>query len=618
MRAQSSAFLSPRRSASFVVITSFVAWSSLTQAAALDGETIYAQRCAACHDAAADRTPPRLQLQRMAANDIATAMTRGSMQLQAMGLSDEEIRSVATFLTGQPVSARQAAEPKPNPCARPAASLNLRAPSWNGWGADLENTRYVAKPKLQAADVPRLQVKWAYAYHGRHAIGQPTIIGNRIYIGSMTGKVSALDAQSGCELWTFDAPSAVRTPIVVAQLPKGAQAKYAAFFGDVNNAVQYAVDADTGKLLWQTKVYEHLVARLTGAPIYYQGRLYVPVSSHEEGAPARANYACCTFRGAVVALDAMTGSVVWKGFTVPSEPKPFKINSAGVQMFGPAGGAIWSAPTLDVKRKRLYVGTGNSYTDVDTDSGNDSIVAFDLDTGARIWANQVTPNDNFLVGCGRDKDGKGNCPTLSGPDFDFGSSPILRTLKNGKQILIAGQKSGVVFGLDPDTGKTLWQTRVGKGTALGGVEWGMAADEKNVYAPVSDLIARTDGSPGLYALELATGKLVWSAPAPQAACAWGKSKCERAQAAAATAIPGAVFSAAFDGHLRAYSTQDGKIIWDFDTAVERDTVNGVRVAGGSIDATGATIAGGMLLINSGYGSWGQPGRLLLALTVEGK
>ena len=601
------------------VLGALAAFASIeAYAASMDGPTVYAQRCAACHDAGADRTPPRAQLQRMSTEEIVAALVRGTMQVQASGLSTEEIRSVAAFL-GARGRGQEVAAPRPNPCTKPAASLDLRAPSWNGWSVDLANTRYQSKPGVKAADVPRLKVKWAYAYHGRQAIGQPSIVSDRIFVTSVTGKVSALDARSGCELWTFDADGTVRTPVVVAQLPKGGPAKYAAFFGNNNTAVEYAVDAETGKLLWQTKVDAHVVARLTGAPVYYDGRLYVPVSSHEEPAAGRANYQCCTFRGAVVALDASTGNLVWKGFGIPKEPTQFKLNAEGKPLLGPAGGAIWSAPTIDVERGRIYAGTGNSYTDADTDGGNDSIVAFDLNTGRRVWANQVTPNDNFLMGCGRDKKGKGNCPEQGGPDFDFGSSPILATMTNGKQIIVAGQKSGMVYGLDPDNGgKTLWQTRVGKGSALGGIEWGMAADDRLVYVPVSDVGARQDGTPGIYAIELTTGKVTWAVPTPTVECAWGSAKCERAQAAAATVIPGVVFSGAFDGHLRAYSTKDGKIIWDYDTAPEMKTVNGLPVEGGTIDSGGVTIADGMVLINSGYGSWGKPGRLLLMFTVDGK
>src|SRR5499433_1333149 len=254
--------------------------------------------------------------------------------------------------------------------------------------------------------------------------------------------------------------AAVRAAVSVGPLPAGSKTKYAVYFGDEKSNVQ-ALDADTGKLLWKTKVEDHFLSRITGAPVLYRNRIYAPVSSFEETAGRDAKYECCTFRGSLVALDAYTGKILWKSFTVREEPKPFKKNSAGTQMFGPAGGAIWSAPTLDLKRKLIYVATGNSYTDVPT-GHSDAIIAFDLETGKLKWVNQVTPKDNFLVGCRQP--GVGNCPADAGPDYDFGSSPILHTLPNKKQLILAGQKSSVIYALDPDRqGKVVWQVRLGAG-----------------------------------------------------------------------------------------------------------------------------------------------------------
>ncbi len=265
----------------------------------------------------------------------------------------------------------------------------------------------------------------------------------------------------------------------------------------------------------------------------------------------------------------------------------------------------------------IYAATGNSYTDADT-KGADAIIAFDLETGKIKWSNQVTPKDNYLVNCWPKP--TGNCPNEPGPDVDFGSSPILRTLPNGKQVILAGQKSGIVYALDPDQqGKVLWQVRVGEGGALGGVEWGHAADEQNVYAAISDVVPIGKRRPGLAALKITTGEQVWYVPTPKAVCAWGTDKCEAAQSAAVTVIPGVVFSGAIDGHLRAYSTKDGRVIWDFDTVKSYDTVNGLKGNGGSLDVGGPTIAGGMLYVNSGYGVFfGHPGNVLLAFGVDRK
>ena len=236
-----------------------------------------------------------------------------------------------------------------------------------------------------------------------------------------------------------------------------------------------------------------------------------------------------------------------------------------------------------------------------------------------LWSNQVTPKDNFLVGCS--KPGVGNCPEEAGPDYDFGSSPILRTLKNGKRVLLAGQKSGVIHALDPDQlGKILWQYKAGEGSALGGIEWGPAADDEQVYVAISDVIRKPGKAPGgITALKIATGEKVWHTPAPKVECSWGRGSCSAAQSAAVTVIPGVVLSGAMDGHMRGYSTKDGSIVWDFDSGIEFATVNGVKAKGGSFDAAGPTVAGGMMFLHSGYGRIiGQGGNVLLALTVDGK
>jgi polyvinyl alcohol dehydrogenase (cytochrome) len=247
----------------------------------------------------------------------------------------------------------------------------------------------------------------------------------------------------------------------------------------------YAVNATTGSLIWKKKVEDHPAARITGAPTLYSGVLYVPVSSIEEATGSRASYECCTFRGSVVALDTATGGVIWKSYTIPQAPHPTTKNALGTQLHGPSGASIWSAPTIDVERRALYLATGNSYSNPPADT-SDAVLAFDLKTGGLLWHRQATPNDSFVVACfGVDKT---NCPQDHGPDHDFGQSPILVSLRNGQRVLVIGQKSGVVYAFDPDQdGKPLWQTRVSKGGPLGGMEWGSAADQERVYVPNSDV-----------------------------------------------------------------------------------------------------------------------------------
>ena len=582
------------------------------------GAEIYQLRCATCHDKPTARIPPRAQIVKRSTENVIETMTTGTMKQWAEGLAPAQIRSVALYLTGD-VTGRPASPPSPttndNLCKETAPPLTLNEVQWNGWGRDLDNSRYQPKPGISAADVPRLKVKWAWRHPGPMATGQPTIIGNRLFVTTEAGQLFSLNAQTGCTYWSIKAGAALRSAITVGALPEGGKAKFALYFGDLK-ATMHSVDADSGEVIWTTKVEDHPLSRITGSPVLYRNRLYVPVSSIEEVAGREAKYECCKFRGSLVALDAHTGKILWKSFTVQEEPKPFKKNSAGTQMYGPAGGAIWSAPTIDPKRKVVYVATGNSYTDVPT-GHSDAIMAFDLETGSLKWVNQVTPKDNFLVGCRQP--GVGNCPEDAGPDHDFGSSPILRSSPNGKQILLAGQKSAVIYALDPDkSGTILWQVRLGGGGALGGIEWGFTADEKNVYVPVADTTG-PQRKPGLTALQISTGKQLWHVPAPAASCSWGEARCNNSQSAAATLIPGVIFSGTVDGHLRAYATKDGTIIWDVDTALPIPTVNGGVTSGGALDGGGPTIANGVLYTNSGYGKIvGQPGHLLLAFTVDGK
>ena len=586
-----------------------------TKTTDLTSEQIYQAKCAMCHDKPTGRIPPRAQIVKRSNEDIIQSLTTGSMKQWAEGFSAAQISALASYLTGKQAGSIAQPGTNQNMCKEPAGPISLKEPLWNGWGRDLDNTHYQPKPGIKPEDVPRLKVKWAWTHPGPMATGQPTIIGDRLFVTTEAGQLFSLNAQTGCTYWSVNTGAGLRSAVSVGPLPAGSKAKFAIYFGDQKSSVT-ALDAERGELLWKTKVEDHLMSRITGSPVLYRDRLYVPVSSVEEVTGRDAKYPCCKFRGSLVLLDAYTGKLLWKSFTVQEEPKPFKINSAGTQMYGPAGGAIWSAPTLDLKRKVIYVATGNSYTDVPT-GHSDAIIAFDMETGKLKWVNQVTPKDNFLVGCRQP--GVGNCPEDAGPDYDFGSSPVIRSLPGGKQIILAGQKSGVIYALDPDhQGQILWQQRLGAGGALGGIEWGFAVDEKNVYVPMAD-VSGPARKPGITALNFATGATLWNVPAPPINCSWGTTRCNNSQSAAASVIPGVVFSGSVDGHLRAYSTANGVIVWDVDTAPQIATVNGGPTKGGALDGGGPTIANGILYTNSGYGKIvGQAGNLLLAFSVDGK
>jgi polyvinyl alcohol dehydrogenase (cytochrome) len=615
----------------------FVCWTAWA-APAPDGAALYKQHCASCHDVGGTRAPSRSVMKQLAPEAILRSLEGGTMTLQGTALSPTERRTVAEFLTGKPFVREPGAlaQSRAGYCADAPRALTdpSATPHWNGWGVDLANRRFQSAEMagLRPEQVPRLKLKWAFGFPGAIvAFAQPTIVGGRVFASSPDGTVYSLDSQTGCINWSFSAASGVRTAITIAPLPGAGLPRHAAYFGDFQ-ANAYAVDAATGKLIWKTRVEEYPIARVTGSPQWHDGRLYVPVSSVEEVPGANPKYECCRFRGSVAALDAATGAVIWKSYTIPDPPRPTRKNKIETQLWGPSGASIWSAPTLDLKRKAVYVTTGDSYSDPAAQT-SDAILAFDMDSGKLLWSRQMTSGDAYTLACERPD--KINCPEANGPDFDFGSSPILLSLPNGRRALVVGQKSGFVHAVDPDQqGAVLWQVRVGQGGTLGGVQWGSAADSEKVYVALSDVGFRkgdlgaavgggaleldpTRGG-GLFALRIDTGEKVWHTPAPPPDCT-DKKRCSPAQSAAVTLIPGVVFSGSIDGHLRAYSTRDGHILWDFNTAQEYETVNKIKAKGGSIDGPGPTVAGGMLYVNSGYGIFGgMPGNVLLAFSVDGK
>jgi polyvinyl alcohol dehydrogenase (cytochrome) len=585
--------------------------SAFAQAPAHDGAAVFKQRCAQCHETGAGHAPTREALGRRSAVNIKMALLTGAMKPQAKGLSDADMTAVISYLTAD--AAAKAPKLVANPCPSPAAPLKLSADDWNGWSPGHANARFQLRPGFAAADVPRLKVKWAFAYPGAQTWGQPVVVGGRVFVADTIDTVYALDAKTGCTVWTIKPGAAVRSAISVGP---GEGGKAVAYFGDMTG-VMHAVDADSGKALWTVKVDDHPLARMTGSPVLAGDRLLVPVSSLEEGAASQASYPCCTFRGAVVALDPRTGKVLWKTKTITAPMKTYRRKGQDVDLHGPAGGSVWNAPTVDPERGRVYFGVGNDYTDID-DVNTDGVMALDLKTGKKLWMSQLQPKDHWAAGCTYGT----VCPEDAGPDYDFAVSPILVDVSQGKQVLVAGQKSGTVYGLDPDSGKLLWKTPLGSGSIFGGIEWGMAAAGGTVFAPISDSLTEPPATPkpGLAGVDALTGKRLWWAPAPaKPVCAWGIDGCLGAHSQAVSAMPGLVFSGSHDGHLRAYDVKTGKVAWDFDTAVEFKPVNGPSARGGSLDTGGPAIADGVVYVNSGYGQFiGQGGNVLLALSVDGK
>ena len=599
------------------------ATAALAQPAGGSGDAVYARHCASCHDQVSPRIPTRDALTKMSPARILRTLDFGLMMSIAYPLRRDEREAVAKFLgTG-------ADEPAPPASAfckadRPIMAGPARA-SWTGWAPSQTNTRFQARASagLSAKDVGRLTLKWAFGFPGDViAFAAPTVLNGTLFVGSAGGAVQALDAKTGCLHWIYHAHGPVRAaPTVTAD---GAQRTLV--FSDQNGSV-YGLDARTGKAKWETRVEEHEATRLTGSFAVHDGVAFVPAASWEETRSIDPAYRCCTFRGSVTAIRVRDGSLVWKTYLVDA-PRKTGTTAAGTETFGPSGAGVWSAPTVDAARGVLYITTGDNYSHPAT-ATSDAVVALDLKTGRIVWAQQTTPGDVNNSSCGS----RGaNCPADSGPDYDFGSSALLVRLRDGRDILVAGQKSGVVYALDPaNGGKLLWRSRVGKGSTNGGVQWGMASDGRNVYAAVSDVVRPPGGvgaaapignaqldpvqGGGLTALELERGAKVWFAAG--APCNPPRAGCSPAQPGAVTAIEGAVFSGAMDGHIRAFSAADGTLLWDFDTQRSFTTVNGSPGQGGSLDGAGPVVAGGMVFVNSGYPRFGgAPGNVLLAFGVE--
>ena len=430
----------------------------------------FTANCATCHDSGKGGAPDRYALNRRTPEEVLATISAGPHAQHAQALTEFQRRVVAVYVGGRPLGAADTgdASKMKNICQGTPAFEPFTGSEWNGWGADDANTRFQATPGLSAADTPKLTLKWAFGFpYGNSSYGQPSIVGGRVFVGSDTGFVYSLDARSGCVHWSFRASAGVRTAPTVG--PGRGSNRYLLYFGDIKANV-YAVNAETGAQVWKERLDTHPIARVTGAPTLAAGQLYVPLSSLEESGAGNPSYPCCTFRGGLAAYDAQTGTRLWKSFTIAAEPKPRKVTSKGTELWAPAGAGVWSSPTVDLRRRMVYVATGNGYTQP-ADEASDAVVAYDIDTGKRLWVKQVMTADAYVRDCpgiyrpNVPKDNKSEtCPDDLGPDMDFGNAPILRTLPTGKSFIVIGQKDGHAWGLDPDKkGAVVWNRQLGLG-----------------------------------------------------------------------------------------------------------------------------------------------------------
>lgn len=596
------------------------AWAQVPDRDIPLGEAVYESYCGSCHGQRMPRAPHLSMMRMMTADSVYAALNGGVMKDQAAPLNDDERVAVAEYLTGHALGQADT-DPKLPQCEGKPFDL-AAPPQIRDWGIDLANTRNQSPEAAGLTpDAPaKLETAWAVTFPGAVRVrSQPAFAGGFMFIGSQDGTVYALDAKTGCQHWQYRAVSEVRTSISVTLWEGNSPSEPPlAVFGDYLGNV-YGVEAETGKLVWKARPHQHPHATISGTPRIHEGRVYVPVSSHEDGSAVRPDYPCCTFRGAVAALDERTGETDWITYTVPEESTPRKLNSAGTQRWGSSGASIWNTPAIDVKRGQLYVGTGDNYSEPDSGT-SDSVIAIGLETGDVRWVYQATAGDIWNGACMNPYRGP-NCPENEGPDYDIGATLVIAAADEGRDMLIAGQKSGTVHGIDPDNGKAIWTRDIGRGGIQGGVHFGLAAADGVAYVPVSDMVYpgdagvyTTEPTPGLYALNVGTGALIWSWAAEEDNCEGRRDFCHPGISAPTTVIGDYVFAGALDGWLRVHERTTGKIVWSMDTTQKFTSFNGIEGHGGSINGLGAVAHDGLIYLPSGYGIYDHmPGNVLIVL-----
>jgi polyvinyl alcohol dehydrogenase (cytochrome) len=570
---------------------------------ALDG--LFDKSCASCHDHPdKTRAPDRGALRRISPEGIYKALSTGAMAPMSKDVPDAQKRALAEYISGRKMvgEGSGAAAAMSNGCGPAKGPITAGAGDWNGSGNGVVDGRYQPNPGLDQAGLSKLKLKWAFGLPGAtEAYSQPTVAGGQLFVSSDSGWVYALDAKSGCVRWSYQADGGVRTAAVLGE----AGGRPLVFFGDIK-AIAYALDARTGAEVWKTQVDNHPLGRITGSPVLSGGRLYVPVSSHEEWMGAGSSYPCCSFSGSLASLDAATGRMVWKTQTIAEKAKPTRKNSMGVQLWGPAGAAVWGSPAIDQQRGLAYISTGDGYTAPAAPTTN-SVMALDLKTGRIAWTFQGSAQDAWLGGCATGAKNPENCPDPTGPDYDFSSGVMLAKLPGGRELIIAGQKSGAVWALDPDRkGAVVWRTALAKSAAdaRGEIVWGGATDGQGAYFGLT--------SGGFAAVDLKDGKVLWRRTVDPAQ---GRL---RGHGGAVSLIPGAILSGGWDGVVRAVSTRDGSVLWSYDTVRDFKAVNGVQAKGGSMGAPGPIAANGTVYVGSGIVGVqnGLPGNALLAFAPE--
>ena len=600
-------------------LLTLVSFPVLAEEPVLDGKQLYETHCESCHGGGVSKAPQMSLLEIMSPQSILRAMQSGVMQNQAAAMSERQQEVLAEHLAGQSLDAH-AANPAPQ-CSGESAAFDHDAPPPSlGWGVDRGNQRFfdAETAGMTAADADRLELQWAFAFPGAvRARSQPAIAGGALYVGSQDGTLWALDKKTGCVRWSFSTVAEIRTGIVVEPWEPGEKVAPLLYFGDLVGNV-YAVNAVSGELVWRDRPDDHPSLTITAAPALHDGRLYVSLSSLEVTAAADPAYACCTFRGGVAVYDARSGEHLFTSYTIDEPPAVVGRNAKGTERIAPSGSPVWNTPALDPARGLMYVGTGENYSSPANET-SDAVLALSMKDGRIVWSQQMTAGDAWNMGCETEE--RINCPPEDGPDYDFGAATIRVTTSEGRDLVLAGQKSGEIFALDPDTGEFVWRHKLGRGGIQGGVHFGMSVQGDTLYVPMSDFDGgpRWPGKayPGMFAVDIPSGEVRWYTANDDQVCG-DREFCQPGLSAASSAIEGGVMAGGMDGVLRLYDRESGDVLWSFDSAREYQALGGGEGRGGSFGGgAGPVFDDGMMYVNSGYGIYfHMPGNVLLAFGLK--
>lgn len=485
-----------------------------------------------------------------------------------------------------------------------------------GWGIDKRNTRYQPQSELNAANIDELKLKWVYGLADTTPRSYPLITDDTIFVGDGGRGIVALERSSGCERWVHEHTGSISSALLHAKVGE----QNMLLFNDRMKGL-HALDASNGKLLWKTNFTDEPAPWYSGTPLITGTTVYLPIASLEVVLAANPLFGCCTTSGGMAAFDIKTGEQLWYLPTIEEEAQVTGSHWGFVQHHGPSGAPVWGAPSYDAKRNVLFFGTGQNYTHPTTDT-SDAIFSVDAATGKVLWVQQYTANDAYTAACNNEAWNHPNCAKPTGPDVDFGAPTMLLRTTDGQELVVAGQKSADAHAMNPNTGERVWTTNLGRGGIIGGVHWGLAANESLglVYVPISDkevfgFPAPGEPTPGLYALDIATGAKRWEY-SRESRCT--EQECTYGLSGAIIASNDIVVAGSMDGYLEIFHAQSGERLWTHDAWRAYDTVNQIPTNGGAFDAHGPMIADDLLVVSAGYGYVGRQrgGNALLVFQLE--